>query len=231
MITIVEPGFEILTSTEGIEQHIERCGRTCYKSEDRITDTSADRFIRHLIQRGHESVLEHATVTVNILCSRACSHQLVRHRIAAYSQESQRYCDYGKRGLRVICPPSIDITLGSYMAEHNDIDQWMVWRKHGVGWEYISLPTRQRYWIANMDCAYSEYQAERKEGIPPEDARFVLPNACKTEVTSTYNLRTWRHVFRERGLNKHAQWEIRGIFKGILDEFQEQMPSVFGDLQ
>jgi thymidylate synthase (FAD) len=89
---------------------------------------------------------------------------------------------------------------------------------------------QQRQWVVLIDAAYSEYLAERKEGIPPEDARYVLPNATKTEVATTFNLRQWRHVFRERALNKHAQWEIRGIFSGLLEEFQQMMPSVFDDM-
>ena len=231
MITVVEPTFEIMTSAEGLVEHLERCGRTCYKSEDLITPESAEGFVRNICRNRHESVLEHAVMTVRILCSRACSHQLVRHRIAAYSQESQRYCDYGKRGLQIICPPSIGVPPGSYTCEHNATDYWMVWRKQPKhGWEHWPGEWRKRYWLGNIDCCYNEYKVECKEGIPAGDARFVLPNATKTEVVSTYNLRMWRHVFRERSLNKHAQWEIRGIFSGILDEFTRLLPSVFGDL-
>lgn len=226
MITVVEPTFEILTDIDGIEQHIERCGRVCYKSEDRITDSSAGKFVRNICRRRHESVLEHASITAIVICSRSCSHQLVRHRIAAYSQESQRYCDYGKRGLQVICPPRIGLLPGTYMAECYE-DGWRIWR-YGKIWE----PTteKQRQWAVLIDSAYSEYLAERSEGIPPEDARYVLPNATKTELAVTFNLRQWRHVFEERALNKHAQWEIRSIFEGLLDEFRLMMPDVFGDL-
>lgn len=381
MITVVEPTFEILTDIDGIEQHIERCGRVCYKSEDRITDSSAGKFVRNICRRRHESVLEHASITAIIKCSRACSHQLVRHRIAAYclagdtevvaftsrkgrspkrwtlkqlydwsndpkrkgrlklirlrsldkngrlvpgqirsivnsgkqpvfkittrfgrtieatanhsfltpdgwrrlsdiqvgdqllsngtgqavmsvfkdiiisiesagiketfdiemsgpnhnfiangivvhnSQESQRYCDYGKRGLQVICPPRIGLLPGTYMAECY-ADGWNVWRD-GKVWE----PTteKQRQWVVLVDSAYSEYLAERSEGIPPEDARYVLPNATKTEVATTFNLRQWRHFFRVR-CDKHAQWEIREIAKVLLTSFAEAMPSVFEDL-
>ena len=232
MITVVEPGYEILTSPEGIEQHIERCGRTCYKSEDRITDMSADRFIRHLIHRGHESVLEHASVTVCITCSRACSHQLVRHRIAAYSQESQRYCDYAKRGLQVICPPRIGVPAGIYCGvEGGEDGAWYIQRQINSSYvDWADVTDRQTRWIIQVEDAYCTYLGELDEGAPPEDARYVLPNATKTEVTTTYNLRQWRHVFQARGLNNHAQWEIRGIFRGLLEEFKEQISSVFEDL-
>lgn len=226
MITVVEPGFEILTDIDGIEQHIERCGRVCYKSEDRITDSSAGKFVRNICRRRHESVLEHASITVIVVCSRSCSHQLVRHRIAAYSQESQRYCDYGKRGLKVICPPRIGLEPGSYTAECFENCGWLVWKNDrlwGPGTE------QQRQWVVLVDSAYSEYLAERKEGIPPEDARYVLPNATKTELAVTFNLRQWRHFFQVR-CDKHAQWEIREIAKALLTSFSEAMPSVFEDL-
>jgi len=230
MIEIVNPGWKILTETDGLVQHIERCGRTCYKSEDRITDTSAERFVRTICRNRHESVLEHGIVTVIIVCSRSCSHQLVRHRIAAYSQESQRYCDYGKRGLRVICPTRIGLTPGGYFFEDSRLNLgWFKYRDGPILPDKIE-DRRQVDWLATVGNCYSEYLAEREDGVPPEDARYVLPNATKTEIATTFNLRQWRHVFRERGLNRHAQWEIRGIFSTLLEEFQRRMPSVFEDL-
>lgn len=220
MITIVEPGYKILTPFDGIVQHIERCGRVCYKSEDKITADSAAKFVANICRNRHESVLEHASITAIITCSRACSHQLVRHRLAAYSQESQRYCDYGKLGLQVICPPSIGLKPEQY--------------ERGTGWyipgDQFVTSLRGHLWLDTIEMAYEEYLAERNFGIKAEDARFVLPNATKTEVVTTFNLRMWRHVFQERALNKHAQWEIKGIFSGILNEFVGELPAVFGDL-
>lgn len=234
MITIVEPGFEIKADFPGIAEHIEWCGRHCYQSMDKIKPGSAGRFIRNLVKRGHESVLEHSVITALIICSRACSHQLVRHRIAAYSQESQRFCDYGKLGLRVICPPSIGIEPGSYMFEQIMEDKYgAIWQRNPGGdcWDACqNLDYQQQDWLTAVDIAYEAYLTQRDNRVPPEDARFVLPNACKTSVVSTFNLRMWRHIFQERALNRHAQWEIRGIFGGILDRFVEELPMVFEDL-
>jgi len=230
MITVVEPTFEIMTSAEGLVEHLERCGRTCYRSEDKITSESAEGFVRNICRNRHESVLEHAVMTVRILCSRACSHQLVRHRIGAYSQESMRFCDYAKSGLRVICPPSIGLPPGNYMAEDTTPAGVQVWKRCEVGWEYQPMSKRHRFWLWQMDAAYDEYLAEMKEGIPAGDARFVLPNATKTEVATTFNMRMWRHFFKTR-CDKHAQWEIRGIAKGLLAEFTERLPCVFEDLK
>lgn len=244
MITVIEPYYYWPETTIAmfpfIMEHIERCGRICYKSEDLITEDSAEQFVKKICRNRHESVLEHAAVTAIVVCSRACSHQLVRHRIAAYSQESQRYCNYGKvDSLKVICPPSIGIEPAHYRAE-----EWT----SGLGWDLTKNDKcfdvsrnmseqdrltfeRQRQWIVQTECAYSEYKAELAEGVPPGDARYVLPNATKTELAVTFNLRQWRHVFQERALNRHAQWEIRGIFSSILYSLKRKLPAVFNDLE
>lgn len=224
MLTIVEPGWELLypDNREGLVEFIERCGRTCYRSECRIKEGSADTFVRKICRNRHESVLEHASITVRITCSRAASHQLVRHRVGcAYSQESMRYCNYGKKGLRVICPPSIGLESGRYTLN-----------EHGV-WKHENVPIKgykKHCWLNAVDTCYQTYLDGLDDGLPPEDARFILPNATKTEVVTTFNVRMWRHVFRERALNPHAQWEIRGIFKSILDAFVVDMPAFFEDL-
>ena len=239
MITIVKPNYywpeTTLAAFPRMVEHLERCGRICYKSEDLITEDSANKFVERICRNRHESVLEHCVATAIIVCSRACSHQLVRHRIAAYSQESQRYCDYGKKSygekssLSVICPPSIGIEPGDYTAENCEKvwanGGWLVW-KNGKQWQGS---TKDVQWLAQVDGAYSEYLAEVKEGVPPGDARFVLPNACKTELAVTFNLRQWRHYFRTR-CDKHAQWEIRGIATAILTDLTERLPSVFEDI-
>jgi thymidylate synthase (FAD) len=105
---IIQPSIEILTPIDGdyILKFLERCGRTCYKSEDKITEDSAEKFVRALIKSGHESVIEHYSITVKVVCSRAISHQIVRHRIGSYSQESQRYVSY-KDGIEVIERPGL----------------------------------------------------------------------------------------------------------------------------
>lgn len=225
MITVVEPTWHWVGEPrlDLVTEHLERCGRTCYKSEDRITEDSADKFVRMICRNNHVSVLEHSSVTVRVVCSRACSHQLVRHRLAAYSQESQRYCNYNRRGLQVICPPSVGLEPGEYCRT----DQAGLALFNG---EPLTLSMVQVFWLDAIDNSYDRYGLLIKEGLRPEDARFVLPNACKTELVVTMNLRTWQHVFRERALNEHAQWEIRGIFKSIYNEFNKQLPSVFGDL-
>jgi len=203
MVDVITPSVEIITPLNilhGMEQRIEMAGRVCYKSEAKITDESASKFIKMLIKSEHVSVIEHEIVTARFILDRTASHQLVRHRIAAYSQESQRYCNYGKRGFQFICPPSIQENPEAYL----------IWYKK-----------RQR----NVE----EYLEYIDRGIKPEDARCCLPGCSKTEVVATYNLRVWRHLFKERALNAHAQWQIRGLMQTALRELGRQLPNIFGD--
>lgn len=226
-ITVVEPGFELspYNNFAQLERACEWAGRKCYKSEDKITADSATKFCRGLLSRKppHQSVVEHAILTANIICSRSCSHQLVRHRIAAYSQESQRYCDYGKKGFQIICPPSIGVPAGEYTVERNGVN--------GSLFCYPDPTTIEQKWFMYKAWQdYDLYMQYRERGIKPEDAREVLGNCTKTEVVSTFNISMWRHVFKERALNPRAQWQIRGIFRSILDVFVERAPSLFADL-
>lgn len=225
LITVIDPSFEILSNTDGLLGLIERAGRTCYKSEDKITPDSAEKFVRMLIKNGHESVLEHASISVLITGDRSMSHQLVRHRIAAYSQSSQRFCDYSKLGFQVVCPPSIGVPSGKYYFDTKTNTLVNVYIDNVT----FVLSAKHYQWIQNRynDCL--EYLQFRAEGILPEDARSCLPNATKTEIATTFNLRMWRHVFKERALNPKAQWQIKKIMQGILRKFAEKLPCVFED--
>jgi len=226
MIEIVEPKAIVESSFEGIMPLLERAGRTCYMSEDKIRAGSAESFIRNIIKRGHESVIEHASISARIICDRSTSHQLVRHRLAAYSQTSQRFCDYGKKGCQFICSPSIGIQPGIYRSEWFDNCGQLVFDNNGV----VDLNPTQLEWLVTVEQCYNSYLRLRNDNIKPEDARSVLPNAVKTEVFSTFNLRVWRHLFKVRALNSHAQWQIRGIFRELLDKFVVELPAIFGDL-
>lgn len=120
---LVKPSAEILAVSYEALQLIEVAGRTCYKSEDKITSDSAPKFAEMILKRGHESVLEHATATVRFICDRGVTHEIVRHRLASYSQESTRYCDYGKMGIKFIIPgdfelDAADMSLLQVIEEH-----------------------------------------------------------------------------------------------------------------
>lgn len=223
-IEVIEPHVDLITKPDRFVEFARICeeaGRESHRSEGAMTEKSYDRFLRKIaFKLGHESIIEHSALTVRLVGSRAMSHQLVRHRIAAYTQESQRYCDYTHpkfgKVLQVICPPSIGVEPGVYDscdAQHMP-----------------ALNLIQQRFVAFMLNAYVRYNHLREDDIPAEDARFVLPNACRTSVVTTYNIRQWRHFFRMR-CDEHAQWEIRKLAKEILQLFISQLPCCFDDLK
>lgn len=210
---IISPSFEIMSLVDGkaILNHIEKCGRVCYKSEDKITETSAAAFVAGIIKRGHEAVLEHFNITVKFICDRGVSHELVRHRLASYCQESTRYCNYSKDkfGNQITC---IDLATGfSYdLDDENDRKKYEVWQK--------AMEAAEQYYFQMLEL-----------GAKPEEARSILPNSLKTEIVMTMNLREWRHFIRLRSANA-AHPQMRQVSDLILKKFSEEYPLFFRDL-
>ena len=208
---------------------IERFGRTCYKSEDKITNESAMKFVKMLISKGHESVIEHGKVTVRVVCDRGVSHEIVRHRIASYSQESTRYCNYGHQGeITVILPPWYKQIWA--LKEETE--------KRGGGLYITDDPKLTdntdsvRFWAWYTSCLKAEesYMLLINKGATPEEARAVLPNSLKTELVITFNLREWRHFFKLRtAMAAHPQ--MREITIPMLRGFKEKIPVVFDDIE
>lgn len=193
------PRVELVSITDNAEKVIEDAGRTCYLSFDKKTPDSEKKFIQMLIRRGHLSVLEHASATFRIKGgSRAFTHQLVRHRLCAFSQQSQRYVS--EKNFDYVEPYSIS-----------------------------SKPEAHKVFIETMETIKNAYKTLQDMGIKNEDARFVLPNAVKSEIVITANFREWRHILEVR-LKPDAQWEIKEICLRILDILKSKAPSVFGDL-
>ena len=187
-------------------RNIERYGRTCYKSEDLITDTSSQEFVRRIVHNGHESVLEHEKISVRILCDRGVSHEIVRHRIASYSQESTRYCNYCKdkfgNELTFIIP---------------------------FFWNDDNHKKELEIWTQEMQSIENAYFKLIELGAKPEEARSILPNSLKTEIIVTMNLREWRHFFRVR-TSERAHPQMREISVPLLEEFRRRVPVVFDDI-
>jgi thymidylate synthase (FAD) len=203
---IIPPSFEIIGEVNGAEilKGIERAGRTCYKSEDLITEDSAVKFVRRILKQGHESVVEHDKVTVKMICDRGVTHEIVRHRIASYSQESTRYCNYSKdkfgNELTFIRP--------YFWAE--DDKKYQIW--HNT--------------MQNIENAYMELLTQ---DATPEEARSILPNSLKTEIIVTMNMRSWRHFFRLR-TNAASHPQMREVARPLLDEFKKRIPVLFDDI-
>lgn len=204
---IVEPSFKILDelNREQILKKLEYCGRVCYKSEDKITCESASNFVSMLIRNEHESVLEHVSFSVKFIVDRGISHEIVRHRIASYSQESTRYCNYSKdkfeNQISVIEPVSIVYESKEYE----------IWKK---------------------SCEESEkrYFELLEKGAFPETARSVLPTSLKTEIIKTANLRQWRHFIKLRK-QKVSHPQIRFVTFYLLLELKKLLPEIFGDIK
>ncbi|MDR1600090.1 MAG: FAD-dependent thymidylate synthase [Oscillospiraceae bacterium] len=211
---IVEPSFKILDIPDEptgypafeaiVAARIEMAGRVCYKSEDRVTDSSGPGFVRRMIRSGHESVIEHVSLSVRVVCDRGVSHEWVRHRIASYSQESTRYCNYGKDKFG----NEVTFIRPSFWAE--DTAQYRLWKDA-------------------MGHAEDAYLGLLKSGASPQEARGALPNSVKTELIATMNLREWRHFFKLRA-DKAAHPQMRQLAEPMLWRFRLLLPCVFDDI-
>jgi thymidylate synthase (FAD) len=204
---IINAGYEFVTPIDGetILKRIEQCGRVCYKSEDLITEDSAKRFCAGIIKRGHEAVLEHCSLTIKFIIDRGVSHEIVRHRIASYCQESTRYCNYSKdkfgNEITVIRP---------YFWDKSD--------------------SRYHSWVLAMENAERIYFELLNQGATPQEARSVLPNSLKTELVMSANIREWRNFFKLRTpLSAHPQ--MREVTIPLLKDLQEKIPVLFDDIE
>ena len=202
---VVNQSFEILTeiSPNGEKELrlIETAGRTCYKSESADFE-KCKRFVHSLIKCNHCSVLEHSTLTVKFITSRAITHQLVRHRLCAFSQESQRYCNYSQGKF----DNEITFVLPIGLKE----DELIAWQNSCKRAEY-------------------EYMQAISKGQKPEIARSILPNCVKSEIVMTTNYREWRHIFKER-THPAADPNMQALMKLLLMRLKDDIPVVFDDI-
>jgi len=205
---IVKPSFEVIDEIDGMEilKKLERIGRVCYKSENKITDGSALKFVKSLIDRGHEAMIEHVSLSVRFTVDRGVSHEIVRHRICSYAQESTRYCNYGNndKGITVIEP---------------------------CFWGQDTLDDDRKYlnWFNAMQEAENAYLSLLELGAPPQEARSVLPNSLKTEIVVTTNLREWRTILKLRTAAA-AHPQMREVMCPLLNALKACIPIVFDDI-
>lgn len=195
-------------SRDVILRKIEKAGRVCYKSEGSITADSAEKFIKKIVQSGHESVIEHVSVTVRVICDRGISHEIVRHRIASYSQESTRYCNYAKDKFG----NEISIIEPCFWKQGKDKDE-----------------EKRKVWEEGMAEIEKTYFKLIELGASPQEARSILPNGLKTEIVMTLNLRSWRNFFRLRTA-RGAHPQIREIAIPLLKDFKTSIPVIFDDI-
>ena len=200
---IIKPYIELIDAPDydTMLRKIERIGRVCYKSEGKITEDSADGFVRGIIKRGHESVIEHGSISVLVVCDRGVTHEIVRHRIASYSQESTRYCNYSDDKF----DGEITVIKPCFLEKDTE------------GWEH---------WMIGCKLAENAYFDMLGCGCSPQEARSVLPNSLKTEIVMTMDLREWRHFIKLR-TSPAAHPQMREVAQMIAKEFAERYPAFF----
>ena len=234
---LVKPSFEIITPINGedVLKNVELAARTCYKSEDKIDvkrnrywvvdqndnklftleqtvkATSAHVLIPKLIKRGHFAMLEFGgMITVKFTCDRGVSHELVRHRLASFAQESTRYCNYGNdEHIQFIIPCWLDIPNDRELGNTDEVLEYT--------------------WCKSMKLSENCYNSLIRNGWSPQQARSVLPNSLKTEINMSANIREWRHIFKLRTA-KAAHPQMRELMCPLLDEFKTKIPILFDDI-
>lgn len=217
---LIRPSVEIPENIDGVQilKTLEKVARTCYKSEDKITedDSSARKLIGTIMQVHHESILEFVDITVKFTCSRACANEIVRHRVGSYSQESTRYCNYSKdkfdSQLTFIIPRWTEIKEGIYTSNDGGV-----------------LDRDKAFLASCLNAERTYNELVRTYGCIAEEARDILPLCTKTEINVKYNLREWRHFFELRCSSK-AHPEIRLLARTLLKRFHEEIPLIFDDL-
>lgn len=200
---IIEPIIKLEDNINGEEilKKIERIGRVCYKSEGNIREGSSEKFVANLINRHHESVLEHESISVRVICDRGVTHEIVRHRIASYSQESSRYCNYSNDKF------GNELTFIKPCFWNENDEAYKTWENM----------------MKNIEETYMKMIAS---GVTPQEARSILPNSIKTEIVMTMNLREWRHFFKMR-CDKAAHPQMQEVANMILDIFKLNIPIIF----
>ncbi len=228
----IEPSFEILSKDfkrENVLTAIECAARTCYKSEDKITNDSAERLVRSLVKRGHEAMLEHApTLSVRFICDRGVSHELVRHRLFSFAQESTRYVDYNNTGTQFIIPEWIkgkdrETILNFKYKSINELND-------NIESIMNTFEDKKNWWFVSV-CMFSDvyYRSLIETGWKPQQARTVLTNSIKTEIVVTGNVREWRNFFKLR-LDRAAHPQMRELTIPLFRSLYADIPEIWEDI-
>lgn len=208
---LINSSYEILTDIDGdkVLKDIENVARTCYKSHDHTKEGSAAKLVDTLIKSGHHAMLEFFDITVRFTCDRGVSHEIVRHRVASYAQESTRYCNYSKDKF------GSELTfIEPYWFASNDL---------------VDADNTKEKFMLELQSIEELYMSLLNKGLQPQAARAILPNCLKTELNVKMNLREWRHFFNLR-CSKAAHPDLRKLTLPLLAEFKAKLPIVFDDL-
>lgn len=232
-MNLVKPKIEVISSIDPIVimKILEKIARGCYKSEDKVTEDSYKSFIKGIIDRGHEAMLEHASITVKFTTDRGVSHELVRHRVASFAQTSTRYCNYSKEKFG----SEISVIEPFYFDPTDDYEEI------SFGDSYLTQTLGDQTFLMNafdvwfLSCAISNWaymQLTTTFNRKPEEARTVLPNSLMTEIYITANLREWRHILKLRavGTTGKPHPDMQRLMLNVLQEFQDRFPVIFDDI-
>lgn len=203
---IIEPSFSILhmPSATEILNVLESAGRTCYQSDCAESKEDTQNFIRRILKRGHESVIEHMSATVRMICDRGVTHEIVRHRLCSVSQESTRYANYTKAKF------GNEITVIRPFFWDKNSHEYSLWA--------MAMEECERMYLTLIEG----YKAT------PQQARSVLPNSLKTDIVVTANMREWRHIFKLR-CSPTAHPQMQQSMLPILEEFHNRIPVLFDE--
>lgn len=234
---IVKPNIRDGQTVKDIFRTLERIGRVCYKSENQITDESSEKFVQRLITNQHTAMLEHDSMTVIFTVDRGISHELVRHRMASFAQESTRYCNYSKdkfgNEITVIEPIWFSGISEKAKAIVRDVmDGDPIGRSEMFEEEISDIVQQYANWYSACRTAEKNYFRMLKNGAKPEEARDILPTSLKTEIVVTTNFREWRHIFdlRAAGITGKPHPQMKEVMVPLLMECAENMPALFGDI-
>ena len=231
---IIRPNLCVPGAAEEIYKFLEDVGRTCYKSEEKITAGSAEKFVRGCIQRGHEAIIEHAHLTVRFYVDRGISHEIVRHRLASFAQESTRYCNYAKdkfgNEITVVEPVFYQDIPGD---RKNEIMDWVI-LDAGVDVEPLNdIEKKFALWLDSCVANEKSYFSMLYAGANPQEARDVLPTSLKTELVMTANIREWRHFLKLRaaGTTGKPHPQMLEVAVPLLNELREKLLALFDDIE
>jgi len=219
---LVKPSIKFLNMTPDPLLAIERAGRTCYKSEEKISKGSAERFVKMLLDRDHHAMIEHAAASYKAITCRGVTHEIVRHRLFSFAQESTRWCNYSKDGVTFLIPPWVDLpaTTEGKKGFLDDENRYQGWTP--------PLVKNELRWVRHMIACEEAYLGAIKDGWIAQKARGLLPIDVKTEIVITGNMREWRHFFKLR-THKDSHPQMQEVANMVLKDIQSRIPILFDE--
>lgn len=233
---IMKPDLDDPKTAESIYRDIEESGRTCYLSNASMTEETGEKFVRTMVKNGHDAMLEHASMKVKFIVDRGVSHELVRHRICSFAQESTRYCNYSKdkfgNEITVIEPCFFDDIPKDRKARIMDYFDGIL-KTYELDDNFTSSDYAFAEWYLACEKAEAAYFAMLDEGRTPQEARSVLPHSIKTEVVVYTNMREWREIFKLRAAGEHGKPhpQMLEVMVPLLNECKLKLPALFDDIE